>query len=211
MDKDLNFIESDQSQRDDWYEKRQLDCVGSEENTADRCGWIKRMYSEWLIKGKRILDVACRDGFVTRSFLKDSCSITGIDICKDAVNTASKMALKKYSDKKWVYLPVSIDDYPWELSHGKFDLIICFEFIEHIPSEKVSWLIGKLHNTVSKNGFVAMSTPQRDGKYGINGDDVSHINLYTAETLSDEVFNATQIRPRIEADQDFLYCYWSKK
>ena len=62
---------STQADRDEFYKGQKVMCEGSEDNTADRCGWIKKMYKEMEMKGSSFLDLACHDGYVTRGFLKD--------------------------------------------------------------------------------------------------------------------------------------------
>ena len=160
------------------------------------------------MQGKYILDVACRDGFVTRRFLQDDCEIMGFDICHDAIDKAKEIARGKYPKNKHHYYDLSIQHFPWEVNKGLFDMVICFEFIEHIPGEDVVWLLGKISESLNEGGYAAISTPHIDGKYGENGDDETHINLYDEERLELQILVTTGHQATVTRDGEFIYAYW---
>lgn len=203
-----NFKEMDKKQRDAYYRSAIVDCLGSEMNTQDRCGWIKQKYKDWGLQGSYILDIACRDGFVTRRFLEDDCEIMGFDICEDAIKKATEVAKAAYPKKKHHYYNLSIEQFPWITNEGLFDLVVCFELIEHITPEEVAFLMDKMQFSLKPGGYACISTPHKNGKYGDDGDDPTHINCYDEKRLHDQILVTTGRSPEIIRDGEFLFAYW---
>jgi 2-polyprenyl-3-methyl-5-hydroxy-6-metoxy-1,4-benzoquinol methylase len=78
----------------------------------------------WIGVGKRVLDLGCRDGYLTRSFL-DGNSITGVDIDREALALA-RQALAIST----VWLDLNREPLPFEDS--SFDVVVAGEVLEHL-------------------------------------------------------------------------------
>ena len=189
-----------QSKRDIFY-KTQFVHEGNHNAVSDRCGWIKEKHKEWMPKS--YLDIACRDGYVTRCFLNDS-SVCGIDINDEAIKIADFQAKTHFPRGDAFYLTGSILDDP-DLPEA--EAVVSFEFIEHIPEEEAKQVIAKMHRHSTR--LCAISTPTDTGKFGVqNVEDSGHINVYSARRLVEAIKEMTGIDPSLEATDDFLYAWW---
>ncbi|GBE05970.1 MAG TPA: class I SAM-dependent methyltransferase [Nitrospirae bacterium] len=79
--------------------------------------------SEWIGKGKTVLDLGCRDGELTRFFARGN-TVTGADIDRKAL----ELARGKYGiETLWLDLNA---EFPFE--KGAFDVVVACEIVEHI-------------------------------------------------------------------------------
>jgi SAM-dependent methyltransferase len=77
----------------------------------------------WIGTGKKILDLGCRDGELTKFYL-DGNSIKGVDIDRNAL----VLAATKYSiDTEWIDLNTEFIS-----EHALYDVVVACEIIEHI-------------------------------------------------------------------------------
>jgi len=99
-----------------------------------------------------ILDVACGTGYGTR-MLSDFCkSATGIDINEDTV----AYAIKNYGGENRSYYQGNILEII-----GQYDIIVCFETIEHIDKEEGLLAVENLKKCLKPNGILFISTPKK--------------------------------------------------
>jgi len=211
--KKINWEKSTQKQRDDWYKEYEVQCLGSEDNTNDRCGFLKNKFKEWELDGAHILDFPCHDGFVTRGFLGKGCQIIGFDIGTDAIAKSNEVAQQNYPKEKgfiWEYQEASTNKFNWKKYSEEFDLIVCFEFIEHITPADVKKVLKQMQSVAKRGGYITISTPQKSGIYGDKDDNGAHINCYTVERLSEEIFEAIGYQAEFEEDENFIYGWWRK-
>lgn len=209
----LNWASSSQEERDQWYRDYEVQCLGDEGNMADRCGYLKRKYKEWNIGNPYILDFPCHDGFVTRGFLGNGASILGFDIGIDAIKMSNEVAEQRYPKDKgfeWDYILSSIKEFDWTSYEGAFDIVVCFEFIEHILRKDVDELLTLMDIVTKPGGYVAISTPQKSGKYGDSDENGSHINIYTADDLKKQIAQSINVKPEVEETEDFIFVSWRK-
>lgn len=188
-----------QQERDIFYQDQKV-YPGDHNCNADRQGWIKEMYQVW--KPASILDVACRDGFVTRCFFPES-EIVGIDINPESIDISNREAAK-FPGARYSYSVQNIMTYATD---RKFDLVWCSEFIEHIPQEDAASILSKITSWSKKT--VAITTPTKDGIYGDRDTNEGHINCYSQEQLNDEILkNTGKIPVFCNRDPNFLFAYW---
>lgn len=199
----FNWENSTQKERDDFYNVQKVQCRGDENNENDRCGWVKKMYRYLKCEKSSWLDLACHDGFVTRSFLKDDCTLIGVDISQNAIDVAKEEAQARYPEKNWQYINENFFNLDWDSI--KVDNTCCFEFIEHIPYKEVDLLL-KLINDSTKD-TIFLSTPMDTGKFGHGDANGSHINIYNPKMLMEQVERITGETCYVEHDEDFIYAY----
>lgn len=82
------------------------------------------IFKKWLGEGKKILDLGCRDGVLTRYFTKGN-TVIGVDIDSEAL---------EYASKTYSIETIQVDlngDLPFP--ENKFDGVVMAEILEHLP------------------------------------------------------------------------------
>ncbi|MBS7705739.1 class I SAM-dependent methyltransferase [Chelatococcus asaccharovorans] len=107
-----------------------------------------------LCGGKRVLDIACGEGYGT-SFLKSSgaASVVGIDISGEAIASAKA----RFGQTGVTFAVGDALSAKAVRQFGPFDLITCFETIEHVADP--GRLLGNLRNLMAPDGTIIVSCP----------------------------------------------------
>lgn len=103
---------------------------------------------EWIGEGKKVLDLGCRDGMLTQSFVEGN-EVVGADIDRKALSLCKE---KTGIETHWVDLN---SDWVWE--EGSFDVIVACEIIEHLfflPN-----FLKKVSATLKEGGLFIGSVP----------------------------------------------------
>lgn len=127
--------------------------------------WLKdpkihyeHLHRYWLASemadGKAVLDLASGEGYGSYMLSSRAASVCGIDIDETAVNHAST----KYHHKNLTYVQGTILDLPLK-DNETFDLIVCFEAIEHIRQHDELMFQVKKH--LKPQGLFIVSTPDK--------------------------------------------------
>ena len=117
-----------------------------------------------LKPGSRVLEIGCGEGGVLAAFIKQNCSVVGVELDEPRLALAGTFLKKEISDNKVhliardIYL---VDDK--ELG-GKFDLIILKDVIEHIHDQKK--LLNRLHDLLLPGGAVFFGFPPWQMPFG---------------------------------------------
>lgn len=112
------------------------------------------IYSTHYSKGKDVLDIACGEGYGTYLLSQFAESAIGIDISEEAI----KHAQRKYIRKGLSYLRQNALEMRLKKKH--FDLVVSFEFIEHIENQ--DQFIQEVKKRLSDNGLFILSTPNKE-------------------------------------------------
>ena len=118
---------------------------------------LEYILSKCNIHNKRVLDIGCGGGILSEQLYKQGAIVTGIDSSSKSIAIAKQHAEEQDYDIK--YINKSIFDIS-DLSN--FDLIVCFEMIEHI--EKPNDLIKKINELSAKKSGLFLSTINRNLK-----------------------------------------------
>jgi ubiquinone/menaquinone biosynthesis C-methylase UbiE len=112
-------------------------------------------YAATYVKGKRVLDLASGEGYGSK-MMSDAgaSSVTGIDIDENAVGHATA----RYGSANAQFLKGSISAVPVQGNH-LFDVIVCFEAIEHI--EDHDQLLKEVKRLLKPDGIFIVSTPNK--------------------------------------------------
>ena len=105
------------------------------------------LFSAWIGTGKKVLDIGCRDGTLTRHFVNGN-SVTGIDIDPRMLNTC----------KKRLGINTKLADLngPWKITE-KFDAVVAAEVIEHLYYPDV--VCKKIASVLKPGGIFIGSVP----------------------------------------------------
>jgi len=110
-------------------------------------------YASRFVKDKDVLDIACGVGYGCKMLSDEGAkSIVGVDILENNIEYAKI----NYTTDNITYIKNSIYEIEYK---DKFDVITCFETIEHVPDDNLA--IKKLFTALKKEGLLIISTPNR--------------------------------------------------
>ena len=99
------------------------------------------------VKGKDVLDLACGQGFFTRSLAQATTHITGIDIGKELI--ASAEAMQKGVTTKIKYFVTSADDL-FMIKDTSMDVVVCVLALQNI--ENIQGTMKEVSRVLKKGG-----------------------------------------------------------
>jgi SAM-dependent methyltransferase len=102
----------------------------------------------------KVLDAGCGTGYGLQ-ILADAgaAEVTGIDISTEAVAKASELGNSEHIE----VLQGDLGELPFP--DGEFDLVVCFEVIEHVPER--DGILDELARVLGADGILCISTPNR--------------------------------------------------
>ena len=104
-----------------------------------------------IAAGKDVLDVACGTGYGSEILSEaGAASVTGVDVSKDAVAAASRRLGERATVRSGDIRELPLDD-------DSFDLIVCWETIEHIEDGQRA--IAELRRVLRPEGTLLVSSP----------------------------------------------------
>ncbi len=135
---------------------------------------------------KNILDIGCGSGTISVYLASKKYNVTGIDISQTAINSCSRSAnilgIKNLRFKQM--------NFPQEYPNTKYDIIVCFEVLEHLRNDKLA--LRTVFKLLKRNGILILSTPSSNAPlhrlgYTKSFDErVGHLRRYKLEELVDE-------------------------
>ncbi len=150
---------------------------------------------KWIGKGKKILDLGCRDGQLTQFFSKEN-TVLGVDIDREALKRAEK-ALS--IETKWLDL-----NREWPFEENSFDVIVACEILEHLYYPHL--FLQRVYKTLKKEGLFIGSVPnsfriRNRFKFLLGNEfetDKTHVSMFSYFSLQEilqELFSSLQIVP----------------
>lgn len=115
--------------------------------------WHRYSLAQFLAPGKRVLDVACGEGYGCHMLAEKAISVVGIDLDADVVAHAStkyNLANLNFRQGNCVALP---------LPDACIDLAVSFETLEHHAEH--DRMLGELRRVLAPGGVLLISTPDR--------------------------------------------------
>lgn len=131
--------------------------------------WIEKLNQYVSLnkgKGKKVLEIGCSIGAVSNILTKRGFDVWATDVSEYAVKKAQKLTPKAHFSVVDIQKKIQIKE--------QFDLIICFEVVEHL--EKPDLGIINMVDKLKVGGTLVISTPF---PYSWNYHDPTHINLKT--------------------------------
>lgn len=111
-------------------------------------------FATQFVKGKKVIDLACGEGYGTYLLAKEAEYVVGVEIDEQTVRHASSRYLRDNLE----FIKGSILDVPIE-GEGKFDVAVCFEGIEHIAEHDK--LLSEVKRLLKNDGLFIVSTPNK--------------------------------------------------
>ena len=111
-------------------------------------------YAATLVTGKRVLDLASGEGYGSKILAETASSVVGVDIDENAICHATQ----RYGREALQFIIGSITAVPISENHS-FDVIVCFEAIEHIEEQEK--LLGEVKRLLKPDGVFIVSTPNK--------------------------------------------------
>lgn len=108
---------------------------------------------EQLAKGARALDFGCGTGYGTAKLGEVADSVVGIDISDEAI----QWARQTHRNPKLTFDIRA--DLGQGLPQGSFDLVTCFEMIEHVDHATQIATVSSIANLLTTSGKLVISTP----------------------------------------------------
>ena len=122
------------------------------------------VFAKTMAEGARVLDFGCGTGYGTAILAESAQSVLGVDIDTSALQWASENHLSpklKFEQRS---------DLGEGLPKESFDIITCFEVIEHVDGPTQMDLVRSLSRLLAPNGKLIISTPNPEvtANYGEN-------------------------------------------
>ena len=107
-----------------------------------------QLFKKWMGVNKQVLDMGCRDGILTRHFIKNN-EVTGLDIDKLALE-----ACKENLNIETIWADFSLQI---PLPNSSFDVVVAGEVIEHLPYPEIT--ISEVSRILKPDGLFIGSVP----------------------------------------------------
>lgn len=116
--------------------------------------WHRYAFARELAGGRRVLDIACGEGYGAALLAGEAASVLGIDACAAAVAHARH----RYAAPKLEFRQGDATKLD-ELATACFDLVVSFETLEHLADHDA--LLAGLARVLKPEGLLLVSTPDR--------------------------------------------------
>ena len=106
-----------------------------------------------LVQNKKVLDIACGEGYGSYLMANDAFSVTGIDINSIVIEKARE----KYKKSNLQFLQGAAEKIPVE--DHVFDIVVSFETIEHLENHQL--IFNEIKRVLKPEGVLIISTPNK--------------------------------------------------
>ncbi|MBP9748880.1 methyltransferase domain-containing protein [Patescibacteria group bacterium] len=156
-------------------------------------GRIQRLFAlvpPAKLSGKRVLDVGCGDGWVTKEFVARGAQVTGVDFSERALSFARLLVPNaSFFHNDGTALP---------FADASFDYIFFLEVLEHIPPAEIQTVLAELRRVLAPQGELILSVPStlRDVRKFR-----AHFQHFSPETLRKTLSPVFRIEELLGQDQ----------
>lgn len=130
-----------------------------------------------LVKGLRVLDIACGSGYGSMILQESAASVDGVDISEEAVaycrETYQKAAVRFHVG--------SVDAIP--LPDQSVDAVVSFETLEHVSAKTQLDFMKEIRRVLVPGGLLVISTPNK-AVYDHRGENEFHVHELEADDFS---------------------------
>ncbi len=115
--------------------------------------WHRYAFASQFTPGKRVLDMASGEGYGAALLSRSARATVGVELERDAV----QHACQRYGGGNLNFIVASASSIP--LQDGSFDVITCFELVEHIQEQNA--LLREAKRLLAPDGLLLISTPNK--------------------------------------------------
>jgi SAM-dependent methyltransferase len=115
--------------------------------------WHRYAFVADLVRGKRVLDAACGEGYGSYLLARAAAQVTGVDISAGAIAHARE----RYPLANLEFVPGSVTQLP--LADACVDAVISFETIEHLSAQRE--MLAEFRRVLTADGLLVISSPNR--------------------------------------------------
>lgn len=133
-----------------------------------------------VVSGKKVLDIACGEGYGSALLAQHALSVSGVDISDAAVAHARASYESKIDNVQ--FKQGSADAIPFP--DASFEIVVSFETLEHLSTQEE--MLDEIKRVLIPNGVLIISTPERAAYAEADG---GH-NEYHVKELSGDEFSA---------------------
>ena len=116
--------------------------------------WHRYAFARRFAEGRRVLDVACGEGYGSALLAGVAGAVTGVDIDAKAIAHArasyAALANVRYEEGSAATLP---------LPDASIDVVVSFETIEHLPRAEQPRMLAEIARVLTQDGVLIMSAP----------------------------------------------------
>ncbi|BAW31990.1 MAG TPA: class I SAM-dependent methyltransferase [Methanothermobacter sp.] len=134
---------------------------------------------------KRALDLGCGYGYYTVDLLQRGYEVDAVDISDHSIEmTRNKIEEMKNHPKVEIH---NINALDFE-SKKKYDLIICFEMLEHL--HEVLKLLKLINTWLKDGGILLISVPHNENLWNIRDEQAGHLRRYSKDEIKEKLKKA---------------------
>ena len=117
--------------------------------------WHRYAFARGLVAGRRVVDVACGEGYGSALLASGAPEVLGVDIDPRAVAHAAA----RYQAGNLRFAVGSATALP--LTDAAVDAVVSFETIEHLPQQAQAAMIAEFARVLAPRGMLVLSSPNR--------------------------------------------------
>ena len=114
---------------------------------------VRYLFARQFASRKMVLDLGCGAGYGSTLIAEVASKVIGLDVSQEAI----KYARENFSAANLHYIVT--DGAFLGLAPGSFDLVLCFEVIEHLTEQE--FLLEEIRRVLKPDGILVISTPNR--------------------------------------------------
>ena len=116
--------------------------------------WHRYAFAAPLVKGRRVLDAACGEGYGSHLLARDAAEVVGVDISAAAVAHARA----RYAEAPNLRFEQG-DACDLAFDDAHFDVVVSFETLEHLTAHEQ--LLAGFSRVLGDNGLLLISSPDK--------------------------------------------------
>jgi SAM-dependent methyltransferase len=141
--------------------------------------WHRYAFALPLVRGRRVLDAACGEGYGSALLSRVAASVLGVDLDTETIDHARQ----RYGDRAGLRFQVG-DATALDLAPGSVDVVVSFETLEHVEAQDA--MLAGFARALADDGLLLVSSPDKHTYSDLSG----YRNEFHVRELYREEFEA---------------------